>query len=290
MGNSYTKLSFDKIRRRDPNTINYSIFSENARLPIDMLFKEAFIVEGLVLGLCIKGSAKIKISFNEYELKPNTVFVLIPSQVVHLLENSEDFLIESLYISFDFMIGLPLEQDFGSAFNIKKRPCINVSHEVMQNLLEYFTFIVKQYNRAEQPYRDMIIKGLVLSLMAEFTAIYKNNKTDRSIVTTRQEELTSDFLKLLMKHHKEDRSVSFYADKLFVTRKHLSATVKQVTGRTVLEWIHTVFITTAKVLLKNSHKTIAEIAEELNFSSLSFFCRLFKTHAGMSPMEYRKLT
>ena len=290
MGNSYTKLSFDKIRRRDPNTINYSIFSENARLPIDMLFKEPFIVEGLVLGLCIKGSAKIKISFNEYELKPNTVFVLIPSQVVHLLENSEDFLIESLYISFDFMIGLPLEQDFGSAFNIKKRPCINVSHETMQSLLEYFTFIVKQYNRAEQPYRDMIIKGLVLSLMAEFTAIYKNNKTDRNITTTRQEELTYDFLKLLMKHHKDDRSVSFYADRLFVTRKHLSATVKQVTGRTVLEWVHTVFITTAKVLLKNSHKTIAEIAEELNFSSSSFFCRLFKTHAGMSPMEYRKLT
>ncbi|WP_163177760.1 AraC family transcriptional regulator [Bacteroides sp. 51] len=289
MGNSYTKLSFDKIRRRDPNTINYSIFSENARLPIDMLFKEPFIVEGLVLGLCIKGSAKIKISFNEYELKPDTVFVLIPSQVVHLVENSEDFLIESLYISFDFMIGLPLEQDFDSAFNLRKRPCINISSEAMQNLLEYFTFIVKQYNRAEQPYRDTIIKGLIFSLLAEFTAIYKNNAADRNIVTTRQEELTNEFLKLLIEDHKEERSVSHYADKLYVTRKHLSATVKQVTGRTVLEWIHAVFITTTKVLLKNSNKTIAEISEELNFSSPSFFCRLFKTHAGMSPMEYRNL-
>jgi len=288
MGNSYTKLSFDKIRRRDPNTINFSIFSENAHLPIDVLFKEPFIVEGLVLGLCIKGSAKIKISFNEYELKPNTVFVLIPSQIVHLVENSEDFLIESLYISFDFIIGLPFSQDFNSAFNVKKSPCINVPHETMQNLLEYFTFLVKQYNRAKQPYRDTIIKGLIFSLMSEFTAIYNQN-TDRNIVTTRQEELTMDFLKLLIEHHQLERSVSFYADKLFVTRKHLSATVKQVTGRTVMEWIHTVFITSAKVLLKNSHKTITEITEELNFSSTSFFCRLFKTHAGMSPMEYRKL-
>lgn len=290
MGNSYTKLSFDKIRRRDPNTINYSIFSENARLPIDMLFKEPFIVEGLVLGLCIKGSARIKISFNEYELTPNTVFVLIPSQVVHLLSNSEDFLIESLYISFDFIIGLPLEKDFNSAFNLNKRPCINISHEEMQNLLEYFTFIVKQYNRAEQPYRDTIIKGLVFSLMGEFTAIYRSDAADRNIITTRQEELTNRFLKLLIEHNKEERSVSFYADKLYVTPKHLSTTIKQVTGRTVLEWIHTVFITTTKVLLKNSHKTIVEISEELNFSSPSFFCRLFKTHAGMSPMEYRKLT
>lgn len=274
---------------RNPNTINYSIFSENARLPIDMLFKEPFIVEGLVLGLCIKGSAKIKISFNEYELKPNTVFVLIPSQIVHLLENSEDFLIESLYISFDFIIGLPFPQDFGSAFNLKKRPCITVPPETMQNLLQYCTFIVKQYNRAKQPYRDTIIKGLTFALMTEFTAIYQNYKSDRNIVTTRQEELTNAFLKLLIENHRQERSVSFYADKLYVSRKHLSTTVKQVTGQTVLEWIHNIFIASTKVLLKNSHKTIAEIAEELNFSSPSFFCRLFKTHTGISPMEYRRL-
>lgn len=290
MGKTYIKLTFDKIRRRDPNTINYSIFSENARLPIDVLFKEPFIVEGLVLGLCIKGSANIKINFKEYELKPNTIFALTPGQIVYLIENSEDFLIESLYISFDFIIGLPLTNDFESAFNVSKNPCMGISDEVMQNLLEYYTFIVKRYNRAKQPYRDTIIKGLIFSLITEFTSIYKSDTTDRNIITTRQEELTHAFFKQLLEHHAQERSVSFYANRLYVTRKHLSATVKQVTGRTVLEWIHTVFVATAKVLLKSSNKTIAEITEELNFSSTSFFCRLFKTHTGMSPMDYRKLS
>lgn len=288
MENNTVIPSFDKIPCRDSSTIKYLIFSENARLPIKILFKEPFSVEGFVLGVCIKGSARIKIRFNEYELTPNTVFVLTPSQVVHLLDNSEDLLVESLYISFDFIVGLPLEPDFNSVFNLEKCPCIHVSSDVIQRLMEYFAFIVKQYNGAEKSYRDMIVKGLIFSLIAEFTLLYKNNKTDRYIATTRQKELTNSFLNLLIKYHKENRNVSFYSGKLYVTRKHLSETVKQVTGQTVLEWIHFVSIASAKILLQNSNKTIAEIAEELNFSSPSFFCRLFKAHTKKSPMEYRK--
>jgi len=42
------------------------------------------------------------------------------------------------------------------------------------------------------------------------------------------------------------------------------------------------------VLLKNSSKSIKEIAEDLHFPNQSFLGKYFKDHVGMSPSEYRR--
>ncbi|MFR9260817.1 MAG: helix-turn-helix domain-containing protein [Bacteroides cellulosilyticus] len=41
-------------------------------------------------------------------------------------------------------------------------------------------------------------------------------------------------------------------------------------------------------LLRNSQKSIKEIANELNFPNLSFFGKYVKQHLGMSPKQYRE--
>ena len=49
--------------------------------------------------------------------------------------------------------------------------------------------------------------------------------------------------------YKEERSVSFYADKMFLTPKHLSTLVKEVSGKTAGEWIDSLVILEAKAML-----------------------------------------
>jgi len=124
----------------------------------------------------------------------------------------------------------------------------------------------------------------------ELHAIYKiNNENEVYNISSRQEEIVNKFFKLLVKNYNTERSVAFYADKLCITPKYLSTTIKQATGRSVLSWIHEIFIINSKALLKSTNKTVSEISEELNMSNDSFFCRTFKKHTGMSPLEYRKL-
>ena len=67
----------------------------------------------------------------------------------------------------------------------------------------------------------------------------------------------------------------------------LSTTVRQVTGRNVLDIIAHVVIVDVKAKLKSTNMTIQEIAYSLNFPSASFFGKYFKRHMGMSPLEYR---
>lgn len=73
-----------------------------------------------------------------------------------------------------------------------------------------------------------------------------------------------------------------------LTPKHLSGVVKEVSGKTVGEWIDELVILEAKALLNSSSMNIQEIADRLNFANQSFFGKYFKHYTGMSPKEYRK--
>ena len=87
---------------------------------------------------------------------------------------------------------------------------------------------------------------------------------------------------------KQERSVNYYAKELFLTPKHLSSVVKEVSGKTAGEWIDNFVLFEAKSLLRSSQKNIQEIADELNFANQSFFGKYFKHYTGMSPKEYRR--
>ena len=79
----------------------------------------------------------------------------------------------------------------------------------------------------------------------------------------------------------------FYADKLGISLQHLSTTVRQVTGKSVLDTIAYIVIMDAKAKLKGTNMTIQEIAYSLNFPSASFFGKYFRRYVGMTPLDFR---
>ncbi len=111
----------------------------------------------------------------------------------------------------------------------------------------------------------------------------------RGSVSQRNREVFVRFMDLLDQYHQIERSVAFYADKLFITPKYLSSIVKKVSGENALEWINRYVVLEAKSLLMHSDKSIQEVAYALNFPNPSFFGKYFKHHTGMSPGEYKEL-
>ena len=69
---------------------------------------------------------------------------------------------------------------------------------------------------------------------------------------SRREELLSQFIDLIEANFKTERAVNFYAEKLFVTPKHLSAVLKEISGKTAGEWIDHRVILEAKLLLRTT--------------------------------------
>lgn len=108
-------------------------------------------------------------------------------------------------------------------------------------------------------------------------------------VKTRRDEVFEQFIHLVRDHYKAQRSVTFYADKLCLTPKHLSNVVKGLTGKSAGAWIDDYVILEAKALLKSTTLTILQVSEALNFANQSFFGKYFKQHTGVSPTQYRRM-
>jgi len=116
---------------------------------------------------------------------------------------------------------------------------------------------------------------------------FANKNADKPAQTSRKHEIVHGFFTLIFEHYKDAKDVSFYADKLYVSPKYLSALVKRETERSAKDCIDNYVILESRVLL-NSSFTIQEISQQLNFPNQSFFGKYFKKHTGMSPSMYRK--
>lgn len=279
----------------DPYAIKNFIISDRSVNFPPMSADFPFIIDGVVFAICIRGSARIKINFREYQIKENTIITVLPFYVVEYTTRTDDLLVEFLIFSVDFMTEMPRSSNLNLDISrsIMQNSCLEISEEETEKYLEFHSFIVKQYKRRDHPFRLAMAKGLLYALLTEIGAIYYNkyiedenfNKPDAS---SHQEELVARFFKLLLEHHKEEKTLQFYADKMFLTSKYLSTIVKDRTGRTAFAWINEALISSAKHLLKTTDMTVLQISEDLNFPNPSFFGRFFKKHTGMTPLHYRE--
>jgi len=88
-------------------------------------------------------------------------------------------------------------------------------------------------------------------------------------------------------HHRE---VSYYAERLNVSPKYLSETVRRLTGDSVIYLINRYAGPVITNMLKDNSFSITQIADKMDFSSVSYFSRYTKKLLGMSPAEFRKKT
>ena len=103
----------------------------------------------------------------------------------------------------------------------------------------------------------------------------------------RTTELFIAFMRLLTTHFIDHHDIGFYADRLHITTIHLSRVVRQMTGRTVIDYINMMLLMEAVWLLRSTDLPLADIAERLHFSDQSSFGRFFTRMKGINPKRFR---
>ncbi|MEX8548366.1 MAG: helix-turn-helix transcriptional regulator [Mucilaginibacter sp.] len=83
------------------------------------------------------------------------------------------------------------------------------------------------------------------------------------------------------------RTPKDYADRLAVHVNHLNKVLKETTGSTTTETISKRLIQEAKILLKQTHWSVAEIAYTLGFDDLAHFSNYFKKQTTLAPLAFR---
>lgn len=84
-------------------------------------------------------------------------------------------------------------------------------------------------------------------------------------------------------------TVSYCAEKLFISPNYLGDLLKRETGKSAQEHIQFKLINIAQEKIFDNEKSISEIAYELGFKYPQHFTRMFKKETGYTPNEYRLL-
>jgi len=257
------------------------------------MFRYPCRINAYIALLCIEGSVEIISNLKHYKIEKDSLFVSMPKDIIQLHEWSGC----KLYIAaFDEDSFRKTNIDYYNVFSvflgIQKHPCIRISPYETKCLEETFFSLKRDINAFEgKDYFNEIALSYINLITYKACSFINNHLATEAEnaepVNRRSEEYYNKFMLLLNQYFKHERTIGFYASKLYITPKYLTSLIKKTSGKTAMEWINDSVIMEAKNLLKYSDMSIQDISEYLNFSNQSFFAQYFKRFSGCSPSAYR---
>lgn len=244
----------------------------------------------ILMAMCKKGKAQYSIDTRQQVVKPGDLLFVSERHVVDNYVASPDFECLCIMLTTEYYHGFVQDVKNVSSLLLfsMNNPVVPLTNKEIQVFTNYFETIREKMADTSHHYRSPLVKALLLAMFYDMSNVIYRVERQGNRKHTRAEAIFANFIRLLEDNFRTQHRVSWYAEQLCITPKYLSEIVKKISLRTPNEWIDSYVILEARVLLKNTTKSIKEITDELNFPNQSFLGKYFKEHVGVSPSEYRK--
>lgn len=159
--------------------------------------------------------------------------------------------------------------------------------------VEYIFRKMQRELNANYKYKYDLLRNLVMELIH-----YGQKLQPLSAMSSTQnasERMASLFVELLERQFPLEsegqrlqlRTPAHYADRLAVHVNHLNKVLKEITGSTTTQLISNRVTQEAKILLKQSRWSVADVAYVLGFDDVAHFSNYFKKQTGMTALAFR---
>lgn len=241
--------------------------------------------------ICRSGKANIQVNFDDWQLFEGAVITIFPNDVIRLMpdETEEPFLVEMLQYDAAMLREASLQLEHTVYEQLRQDRCRQDSPVVTDIINNMFRLLHVYF---DQVGCTCISQLALLQLKAFFIGFHeylqRNPRTTKSNgESPRMREMFNRFMMLVERDYKLSRDVAYYASQMNITPKYLTLIVRQMTHETPKHIIDHYTILQLKLQLTASRQSVKEIAWEYHFNDVSFFCRYFKRHTGLTPMEIR---
>lgn len=255
------------------------------------LFAYPCRIDAGIFIFCESGTMSVSINLKTYQLTRGVALFVLLGNIIQV-HYADHFKVRGMLVSSEFIYDTLIASKLATPLRIQLQAdcCISFTDEQIRELDEYYALFFCTLTCPEAPFMTENFRCLIAAAIYRIGAIFFSKvKTGNNRPTNnRREALFERFMQLLEEHHVSERNVAFYADHLFLTPKHVSKVILEVSGKTPTQWIDEYVVLEAKSLLKYSNLTIQEIADYLNFSTQSVFGKYFKHKTGLSPREYKE--
>ena len=267
--------------------------------------------------ICRKGKARLNVNYKDWELYEGAVITLFPNDVVELkvdgdckspetengdckspqtengdcksLQTANCFQAEILKYNPSLLreASLQLEQTVYSS--LREDRCRQDTPVVTNIINGMFGLLKVYFDQSECTCISQLVLCQLKAFFIGFHEYLQRNPQYRpdEVKSYRVRELFNRFMMLLESDYKISRDVNYYAEQMNISSKYLTNIVSQVTGHTPKTIIDQYVILQLKMHLKRTTQSIKEMAWEFHFADVSFFCRYFKKHTGLTPQQIR---
>lgn len=267
--------------------------------------------------ICRKGKARLNVNYKDWELYEGAVITLFPNDVVELkvdgdckspqtengdcrspeTENGDckspqtanSFQVEILKYNPSLLREASLQLERTVYSSLREDRCRQDTPVVTNIINGMFSLLKVYFDQSECTCISQLVLCQLKAFFIGFHEYLQRNPQYRpdEVKSYRVRELFNRFMMLLEKDYKISRDVNYYAEQMNISSKYLTNIVSQVTGHTPKTIIDQYVILQLKLHLKRSTQSIKEMAWEFHFADVSFFCRYFKKHTGLTPQQIR---
>lgn len=253
--------------------------------------KLPYHVNGIGLVVCRSGSFRFEMNGREYTANAGETLFIPEYSFLQVSYESPDLEIAVLIYQIEpirDIIGNLVLSMFPYSKSAELEPCNVWNTGEEEEVMRYMQLLDDTVAGADGMFSEQEQKLLLLALTHRLCSIYSRRLLAGKDAIGRKHEVFMRLVQLVESNYMRERSVDFYADKLCLSPKYLSALAKSVCGYTVQEIVFKAIVRKSISLLCNTQKSIQEISDELNFPNASYFGTFFRKQVGMAPLQYRK--
>ena len=200
------------------------------------IYKQSCRLQACIFAICTEGTMKVSINLLEYEVHPNDLITLLPGTIIQFREKAEKVSLCFAGFSAKCIGHINLLTTIGNAYpKLIEQPIIPLSENIADYLKEYFALLshasCDESFKMDSKLADLSLQTILTSIQLMYRNYSGNNHSNR------KKEICRKLIQLITEHYKDQRCAQFYADQLGISLQHLSTTVKQVTGKSVLDTI-----------------------------------------------------
>lgn len=231
----------------------------------------------------------------QYDFTNGALIFIAPRQVMQW-DNSVVFEQKGFSINFheDFLKGTELAQRIKKYgfFSYSVNEALHLSPKEEQQIESIVENIEIEYQNNQDVFSKEIIISQLDTLLKYAQRFYERQFLNRKEIANHLLEQFNQYLREYFEsgqlQEKGIPGIEQIADKMNVSQRYLSDTLKKETGKTSTEHLQFYLIDEAKNILLQPHTSVSEVAYELGFEYPQYFSRLFKKKEGISPSAYRQ--
>ncbi len=229
------------------------------------------------------------VDYTEFVFDSLEVHFVSPGQV-HQVKLSERPLGSVITFTRSFLIKNNIPESFISNINLFQNfgitPPLKLDHDTFDRLCK----IIEEMEACLTV--DFKYGSRAAGALLQLFLIYSSNSAQLNTSQLDEQNagicILRDFKKLVEEKYKTWHKVKAYATELHISAKHLSQTVKDLTGKVAKGHIQDRLVLEAKRLLVHTDLSVKEVAYEIGFDEPFHFSGFFKKQTGFSPSQFRQ--